>query len=262
MEPKGNDFATSNGIQSGRSLYYDGGNGDELHAGERQAYNRNNDGGFEDISREDMIDRSSCEVRGEGSENHGSTDLDPLVQSIYKLQSAKEALEKEVLKFREVGSLDGALQDLPSDFATINLELQLKEAANRKYTGPELEDFFRLKIEAEVEYLAISRTVQKLRVESVDQITLLREKTTLASEQAQMMNMLENTKNKASMLKKEADKLVNSCEDIACADEKMKLQMGICKYTSYFLVQLVMLVLILGFFIFHISPNYSWVVPT
>ncbi|CAI9756766.1 unnamed protein product [Fraxinus pennsylvanica] len=253
MEPKGNVFATSNGIQSGRSLYYEGGNSDQLHTGERQ---------FEDVSREDTIDDSSWEVRGERNENHGSADLDPLVQSIYTLQSAKEALEKEVLKFREVGTLDGAFKDLPADFTSNNLKLELKEAANREYTGTELEDLFRLKIEAEVEYLAISKTVQKLRVASVDRINLLQEKTTQASEQVLMLNMLENTKNKATILKKEAEKLVNSFEDVACADEKLKLEMGICKYTSCFLVQLVILVLVLGFFIFHISQNYAGVVPT
>ncbi|KAL2475927.1 WPP domain-interacting protein 1 [Abeliophyllum distichum] len=287
---QGNDSATSNGIQSGRSLDYGGGNGDELHAGEWQVYERNSEGGFEDVSQEDLVADSSWEVRGERNENHGSTVLDPLVESIYTLQSAQEALEKEVLKFREVGILDvsvhGAVPDLPLEFTSIDLKLQetrsskqlqsgqnmrssshslhseVKEVANRKYTVTELEDLFKLKIEAEVEYLTIARTVQKLRVAAVDQITLLEEETTLASEQAQMLNMLENTENKASVLKKEAEKLVKSCEDIASADEALKMQMRICKYTSFFLVQLIMLVIILGFLIFHISPNYAGMVPT
>ncbi|KAL2495783.1 WPP domain-interacting protein 1 [Forsythia ovata] len=287
---QGNDSATSNGIQSGRSLNYGGGNGDDLHAGEWQVYDRNSEGGLEDVSREDLIADSSWEVRGERNENHGSPVLDPLVESIYTLQSAQEALEKEVLKFREVGILDvsvhGAVQDFPLEFTSIDQKLQetssskqlqsgqnmqssfhslhseVKEVANRKYTETDLEDLFKLKIEAEVEYLTISRTVQKLRVAAVDQITLLEEETIMASEQAQMLNLLENTENKASMLKKEAEKLVKSCEDIASADEALKMQMRICKYTSYFLVQLVMLVIILGFFIFHISPNYAGMVPT
>ncbi|CAI9784066.1 unnamed protein product [Fraxinus pennsylvanica] len=243
MEPKVNDSATSNRVHSRKSLNYDGGNCDEPNAG-----------------------------------------FDPLVESIYTLQSAQEALGKEVLKFREVGilldvSVDGAVQDLPSETISIDLKLQetspskqiqsdknmqssfhslhseAKEAANRKYMGTELDDLFRLKIEAEVEYLAISRTAQKY-------IAAVKDKITLASEQSLKLNMLENTKNKASMLEKEAKKLVNSCEDIVSADKTLKLQMRICKYASYFLIQLVILVLILRFFIFHISPNNDGVVPT
>ncbi|XP_022848353.1 WPP domain-interacting protein 1-like isoform X2 [Olea europaea var. sylvestris] len=242
MEPKANDSA-SNRVQSGESLNYDGENYDELHAG-----------------------------------------VDPLVEHIYTLQSAQEALGKEVLKFREVGilldvSVDGAVQDSPSELISIDLKLQdtssskqiqsdknmhssfyslhseAIEAVNRKYMGTELEDLFRLKIEAEVEYLAISRTTQKYRGAVKDKISL-------ASEQFLKLNRLENTKNKASMLEKEAEKLVNSCEDIASAEKTLKLQMRLCKYASYFLIQLVILLLILGFFIFDISPNYDGVVPT
>lgn len=39
----------------------------------------------------------------------------------------------------------------------------------------ELEELFKQKVEAEVEYLAILRTIQTLRVASVDQITVLQE---------------------------------------------------------------------------------------
>lgn len=113
----------------------------------------------------------------------------------------------------------------------------------------EIEDLFKQRIEAEVEYLTISRTVQKMKVPLADQITCVEEHTKLVSE-------------KAKMLTKEAEKLKNCREDIASSDEAAKLQKKVCKYTSYFLVQLLSLLVILGVFMFQISPNYVELVPT
>ncbi|KAL6538510.1 hypothetical protein OROGR_012498 [Orobanche gracilis] len=111
----------------------------------------------------------------------------------------------------------------------------------------ELENLFKQRVEAEVEYLAISRSPRKRRVGS--QSTTPEEQKSAASKLT--VNKLERT-----MLK-------NLREDIASADENLKLQKNVCKYTSCFLVQLLsLLFIIFGVFIFQFSRDYVEVVPT
>lgn len=126
----------------------------------------------------------------------------------------------------------------------------------------ELEGLFRQKIEAEVQYLAISRTAQKLRAAAVDQATLLEEQKTVASEQAQMVHRLGDAETKAAMLKTQAEKLESYWEDIATTDEKLKLQKKVYKYSSCFLIQLVLLAVVVGLFLMQMSPDYTEIVPT
>lgn len=125
----------------------------------------------------------------------------------------------------------------------------------------ELEDLFRQKIEAEVKYLTISRTVEKLRTAAVEQVKLLEEQKTLASEQAQIVKNLGDAESKAATLKTQAKKLENCCEDIMSTDEMLKLQKRVWKYSACFLIQLVLLV-VLGLFLLQISPDDAEVVPT
>ncbi|KAK4341967.1 hypothetical protein RND71_037783 [Anisodus tanguticus] len=125
----------------------------------------------------------------------------------------------------------------------------------------ELEGLFTQKIEAEVQYLTVSRTAQKLRSAVVDQLTLLEEQKTLAVEQAQMVHMLGGAEAKAAMLKIQAEKLESYCEDLASTDEKLKLQKKVYKYSSCFFIQLVLLVVV-GLFLMQMSPDHAELVPT
>ncbi|KAL0362994.1 UNVERIFIED_CONTAM: WPP domain-interacting protein 2 [Sesamum calycinum] len=191
-------YFTNNGTQNERPKDYDGENGDEIqdseqdNDGRRDVYERDGDDGCEESSPEDVVADSSSEVKEERSENHGSSrDQDPLIESIFALQSAQEALEKE----------------------TANRDVET-----------EVEDLFKQKIEVEVEYLAISRMVQKLKAAAGNHITVLEEQKALVSEQTQILDKLGDAENKALMLKKQAEKLENFCEDIASADETLELQ--------------------------------------
>ncbi|XP_016444532.2 WPP domain-interacting protein 2-like [Nicotiana tabacum] len=336
---QGSDYVTSNGTKCERSMMYDGEFsdetqdrerpiGEELHAGRE----RGNDRESENVSQEDLVAESPWEVKEEKSENQGSfTDHDPLMESIFNLQTAQGALERELQKFKEIGkdvifghSLEdvGIPSDLPGPSTSeqsqhrdgarhsfnslgaevvclkqniILLQSKLQKAADRvkskearvteleailgssskkeektidtmhqssRDMESELEGLFRQKIEAEVQYLAISRTAQKLRAAAVDQATLLEEQKTVASEQAQMVHRLGDEEAKAAMLKTQAEKLESYCKDIATTDEKLKLQKNVYKYSSCFLIQLVLLAVVVGLFLMQTSPNYAEVVPT
>lgn len=127
----------------------------------------------------------------------------------------------------------------------------------------EFEGLFRQKIEAEVQYLTISRTIQTLKSAAVDQLTLLEEQKTLASEQARMVHVLGDAEAKAAMLKTQAEKLESYCEDLASStDEKLKLQKKVCKYSSCLLIQLVLLAVVIGLFLMQIAPDHAELVPT
>ncbi|XAR56852.1 hypothetical protein NMG60_11037473 [Bertholletia excelsa] len=339
---QGTNSVTSNGRRSGRSTKYVE-NGNDADGGERNlseelqtgtGYIKENLGEFGHLLREDMAAGLSWEAKEEEVENHTSSAfVDPLIESIVTLQSAQEALEKEVEKFREIGHdeislCDGSTQGsssptglgsteptkreanssdpvhsaeskpisphsaetqvinlqrnaslLESKLEEANAALKEKEAKiigleyilssrdpSKEHKGQremetEAEGLFRQKLEAEVEYLAISRSVQKLRVAVMDQISLFEEQKALALEQAQLVNELGDVQIKAGMLKEQAEKLETYCEGIVEADDALKLQKRICKVTSYFFIQLIMLV---GFALFfeQFLPHNSGDVPT
>ncbi|XP_057486399.1 WPP domain-interacting protein 1-like [Actinidia eriantha] len=346
---QGINSVTSNGIQIGRSTNDDGEHSDESEGGEqhfseelKKNYSKENVGGFEDLSEEDVAADSSWKVKEEKVESHRS-ELNPLVESIFSLQSVQEALEKEVEKLREIGNEQISLFDnstqwssLPLAFASVDpkihdasssdllhsreitqysshflekqvisleqkvnlLESKLEEAnavlkekeakvielecalknnrspkeemprtvesQQKKYGDmeAELEGLFKQKIEAEVEYLAISRTIQKLRVAAVDQVAVFEELEALALQQPQIFNRLGDAESKAEMLKIQAEKLETYSEDIVGTDQVLKLQKRVCKVTSCVFIQSILLFVVFVLFFLQLSPRYAGVVPT
>ncbi|XP_073308462.1 WPP domain-interacting protein 1-like [Primulina huaijiensis] len=241
---------TRNGIRTEKSFDYNEESGDEdqgiehqLSNGLHNDFHKNGEGGYKDALTEDVGADSSWEAKDDRSQNNGSSmHMDPLAESIFGLQSIMEMLEKEVLKLSEIGK-DLTITDLVQDLSfieSVNIDVET-----------EIEDLFKRKIEAEVECLAMSRTVQKLR-DAVDQVTILEEQRTLPSD----------TVKKDAVLEKEAKRLETFCEDTASADEMLKLQTRVGKYMSCFSVQLVLLVVISVIFIFQESPKYTGLVPT
>lgn len=126
----------------------------------------------------------------------------------------------------------------------------------------ELEGSFRQKIEAEVQYLTISMTAEKLKSAAVDQLTLLEEQKALALEQAQMVHVLGDAEAKAALLKTQAEKLESYCEELASTDEKIKLQKKVCKYSLCFFVQLLLFAVVIALFLMQISPEHDELIPT
>ncbi|XP_060199089.1 WPP domain-interacting protein 1-like [Lycium barbarum] len=126
----------------------------------------------------------------------------------------------------------------------------------------ELECLFRQKIEAEIEYLAISRTIQMLRTATIDQATLVEDQDLLATEQARMVKKLGDSEKKAAIVKSQVKNLEKYCDDVASTNKTLELQKGVCKYSSYFLIPLVLLAIVFGLYMLQISPDAVEVVPT
>ncbi|XP_031116956.1 WPP domain-interacting protein 2-like [Ipomoea triloba] len=271
---------------------------DDLQA----SYNDGNSGQFEDVLQDGLSAESSWEAKDEKSENHGtSTDRDPVIESIFTLQAAQEALEREVQKFKEiakeaeqsesVNGMQDSFDSLENEVINQKQVLKLTESKLEEATsmltlkeakvnelesiisnGPrmgerqtakqstvdietELETLFKQKIETEVEFL-VSKAA------AADQITLLEQQKALASDQ--IVNKLGDAEQKAAMLKKEAEKLENYCKSmVSTADDTLKLQKSVFKHTFCFCSQLILLVLVVGLFIFQLSPHHlTPVVPT
>jgi hypothetical protein len=101
---QGDFTATSNGKQTERSMKYDRENSDEALASERfseevqTGYSKDNVGEIEDLLQDDLAADLSWQVKEEKSENHRpSIDRDPMVESIFNLQSVQEALQKGLI---------------------------------------------------------------------------------------------------------------------------------------------------------------------
>ncbi|RVW38977.1 WPP domain-interacting protein 2 [Vitis vinifera] len=195
---------------------------------------------------------SSCQLSSEETRQSDScfmeTQMHSLKQNISSLESKLEEAtamlkvkESRIVELEESGSA---------------IELQQKQCREME---TELEDLFKQKIEAEVEYLTLTRTIQKLR--AGDQIMIYEEQKALAGEQAQMLNKLGEAEGKAAMLKKQAEKLETYCGDILGSEEVMKMEKRLCKVTLCFLIQLLLL-LAFGLFVFQLPPHSSVVVPT
>lgn len=189
---------------------------------------------FSEIGKEDF------HVTSTGSELYQ-------INSAEQLQSGVNALNKKAAK--------------RSELEIILNSKSLDEAKEKRDIEVAIEDLFKQKIEAEIGYFITSRMIQKLKI-VVDGQSLLEHQKTLASEQAQMLNRLEDAENKAATLNKDAENLENDCEDIVSANENTTLQKRVWKYIGFFFLQSVILIIIMGLFILQISPKYTRSVPT
>lgn len=145
--------------------------------------------------------------------------------------------------------------------STIGLpEVKCREREN------EMECLFKQKIEAEVEYLAIARAVQKLKVVAGKQTLLLEEQAAVAEKQAQMLNTLLETENKAVKLEKQAKEMEKHYGDSSKTTGEVLVTVGrVGKVACCFLLQLLLLILVLWCFVTEQLSSHSGllvVVPT
>ncbi|XP_068643719.1 WPP domain-interacting protein 2 [Aristolochia californica] len=132
---KGSFAEASNEMERQRFLNYDEENSDEGHTYEPQSSEEVRTGYFGekeedlgDVSKEDLVVNARGEKKQENRDSF-PTVKDPLVESMFLLQAAQEALEKEIRKFGEMGKESVSSADVASHgiylsgkFATVDTD--------------------------------------------------------------------------------------------------------------------------------------------
>ncbi|XP_028753047.1 WPP domain-interacting protein 1 isoform X1 [Neltuma alba] len=175
-----------------------------------------------------------------------------------KLNELQGMLALRDSRIHELATVLGS-HELPTEESgsTVNL------LAEKFKLESELEGFFRQKIEAEIEYLIITKMMQNFKVAEAYQHRVLEELETSSKRQAQVLNKLGIAESKAAMLKNKADELGNYCSDILGVEETITVQKRLYKVTLCFLVQFMLLVMVFRFFVSQLLPTSGVVViPT
>ncbi|KAL5981295.1 hypothetical protein ACLOJK_015350 [Asimina triloba] len=162
---------------------------------------------------------------------------------------ALKAKESEVLALESILNkiqLPGCIQD--------QTVLQEQEV--------ELDSLFKRRIEAEVEYLIMTRTTQKLKVTAEDQISLYEDQKSLVVEQEEMLLKLKEAENRATMLRMQTDELEASCKKLLETTEILRMQSDVCKNSLRFVIQLVLLCIVFALFLLQLLPHSTGFVPT
>ncbi|CAI0541000.1 unnamed protein product [Linum tenue] len=291
---------TSNGKQSETSLNDDGENSYDAHAGEHQGSVEFHTGYDHETVEEvgyhsqdgSAVDASSQNKDEKIENNHPLKAKDPLVESMFMLQSVQEALESEIQKLGEIGKISSNPTDPPQtdpevssspfarfEAATVamlsenvkHLESRLKEAlamlcakearvaeledtlqrsrSNSQRTSTdemELEAIFKQKLEAEVQCLALTKTLQH---------STRGEMEALIGEQEQMVQKFKQVESNAEAVKR-------GVEVLAAEKEGKEIRQGLRKAASCFFIQLMLLILVVWFVVSQLSPHSGASVPT
>ncbi|KAK9691538.1 hypothetical protein RND81_09G202800 [Saponaria officinalis] len=295
---RGSSSVNSDRIQSGRSANYDEEDADDQQTSEVQSSKELQDGHSKngDVSPDCSAELSCTANIGKSKDHQVSRDCEPLLNSILMLQSAQEALEREVHMFKEIGKGVNSLCDNSGKATSVSsytmfvgsedcadrsyvqtLEMQLDEAQVRlkekdtkaielektiqtmntesspqadekntieiqrnlwKEMETELESVFKLKVETEVQYVAMTGSRKDLGSLVDDQIKLQRDQT-LESSRASIAH-------------------TNITED----EELQRMRNQIAKYRSRLIIQSVLLALVVGLFVLRMLPKSVTVVPT
>lgn len=209
---------------------------------------------------------SSDQLGAEKFGQNGSSSLEPqvlsLIENVKHLKSKLDAATVTLdLKEKRICELESSLNVSKSVKGESGSTIELQQEKCRDMES-ELEGLFQQKIETEIEYLALKRTIQTMRGATSNQIMLFEEQKTLAGEQAEIQSKLGEVENKAAELKKQAEELEKCCEDIFGTEEILITQRRIYKVTSCFSIQLILLLLVCWLFVSQLSPRSRVVVPT
>lgn len=209
---------------------------------------------------------SSNKFRSEKNGEGASGSLEMLVLSLKqnvqhleaKLEEMRTLLEVKELRVAELeATLNSSKPGKEESGSTIDLQPELCREMETEF-----ECLFRQKIEAEVEYLTLTSTIDKVRAAGGGQVTLIEEQEALALEQAQMLIKLEETECKAAVLEKQAEELGKYCRHVLGEEVVLKMQNRVCKVTTCFVIQFLLLVLVFWLFVLRLSSHSGVIVPT
>ncbi|CAL1365788.1 unnamed protein product [Linum trigynum] len=165
-----------------------------------------------------------------------------LSENVKHLESRlKEALTMLCAKEARVAELEDTLQRGRS------------ESQQTSTTETEIEAMFKQKLEAEVQCLALTKTLEHSTPGEME---------ARIGEQEQMVLKLRQVESKAEEVKRGVEELEKYSEEVLGAEkEASEIRQGLCKAASCFSIQLMLLILVVFFVISQLSPNAA-VVPT
>ncbi|XP_020597195.1 LOW QUALITY PROTEIN: WPP domain-interacting protein 1-like [Phalaenopsis equestris] len=176
-----------------------------------------------------------------------------------RLENASTVIETKEQKLQELEALLGKTQ-LPNkegtSFHVSPIEVHKEELDS------ELEVLLKEKMETEIEYLIISRTLQNWKVLYEDRIALFKEQKYLAGDQEQMMLKLREAEDKIIMLNEQKDKLEAYCKELVQTENVLRLQNKVCKLSLYVIFQLMFLSIAFVLFLMQLLSPVDGVVPT
>ncbi|CAH2069776.1 unnamed protein product [Thlaspi arvense] len=212
---------------------------------------------FQELGKEPISVHAGHERAGEasssrlfGSEDMGELGLTSLDSEILNLVNNVEHLE---IKQEETKCI---LQMKESQIRGLESNINVSELRNR---GAEIdiEDIFQQKMEAEIEYLVFSRSVENLKT----RLKLIEEEKTLTENEAhKTLAKLGEAETKAENLKNQAQDLQNHCVEITEIQEVKSFKKRVYKTTSCLLLQLGLLFILFNFLL--MPESQTVVVPT
>lgn len=124
----------------------------------------------------------------------------------------------------------------------------------------ELETLFRQKVEAEIEYLTITKTMQNLKAASA--CMLMEKQETVSGNKVQVPNNLEEAHSEGSRLKTRADEVDKYCGGILQVEESFTIQRRVFKLTFFLFFQFMWLILAILLVMCPFSSDYGVIIPT
>ncbi|KAI0503964.1 hypothetical protein KFK09_014911 [Dendrobium nobile] len=176
-----------------------------------------------------------------------------------KLEEASTVLEAKEQKLRELESLLSKAQ-LPNMEGTCAHLLPIQ--AHEEELDSELEVLIKEKMEAEIEYFIITKTIQNWKILSEDYIALCREQRYLAGDQEQIMLKLKDAEDKIIMLNVQKDKLEAYCKELVATENVLRLKNKVCRFSFCVIVQLMLLSISFVLFLMQLLSPADDVVPT
>ncbi|CAN8301730.1 unnamed protein product [Cochlearia groenlandica] len=198
------------------------------------------------VGYEQASEASSSSSRRVVSENMEEAGLASIDSEILNLLNNVDHLETKLEETRSI------LKAKESQICELESTISVPEPLNRESEFG-IEDVFKQKMEAEIEYIVFSRSVGNLK----RKIIVVEEEKALAEieEGHKMMSKLGEAETKAEKLKKQAQVLQNHCAEI---QEDKGFKKKVFKTTSCLLLQFGLLLL----FSFQLMPEPEIVVPT
>lgn len=201
----------------------------------------------------------------EGIKQAGSSFLElqvlTLTQNLNNLEIKLEETQRILaVKDSRIAELEKSLisDNFPKVELSTTIDLSEEEYKELEF---DIESLFRQKIEAEVEYLAITKMLHDLKVTTGFQLAPLEEQEKLSRKQTHVSPKVGEAESKASVLKNQAE-LEKSCGEIFGVEESFMKQRRVCKEPFYFFIQFMLLIVAFWHFMSHLAPNSGVVVPT